>query len=63
MKPFLMIGGAVLMAMGLVWILQGTGVLTAIPSFMVGRMIWTWYGTACMVVGVLVILWARRRPG
>jgi hypothetical protein len=61
MKAILMILGAILMAMGLVWILQGLGVLTAIPSFMVGRMVWTWYGAACMVVGAVVILWARRR--
>lgn len=61
MKPILMIGGAILVAVGLVWILQGLGIFTAIPSFMIGRMVWTWYGIACVVVGLLIILWARRR--
>jgi hypothetical protein len=59
MKFVLMIGGAILLALGLVWILQGVNILPG--SFMTGHIVWAWYGAACMVVGLLVVLWARRR--
>jgi hypothetical protein len=55
----------VLVALGLVWIGQGTGLLKG-GSFMVGDPRWTAIGAACVAVGlVLAIREIRRRakPG
>jgi hypothetical protein len=41
----------ILIAAGLVWIGQGTGLLKG-RSFMVGDPLWTLIGAACVVVGV-----------
>jgi hypothetical protein len=43
----------ILVATGLVWIGQGTGVLQG-QSFMVGEPLWAIIGTACLVVGLAV---------
>jgi hypothetical protein len=40
----------ILVAMGLVWIGQGTGLLQG-TSFMVGDMRWAWIGAGCVIVG------------
>jgi hypothetical protein len=61
MKLVLTIGGAILILAGLVWILQGLGILTAIPSFMIGRREWVWWGAASIVVGLIAVFWSRRR--
>ena len=61
MKLGLTIAGVVLMLLGCVWILQGVGVLPG--SFMTGQMQWAVYGAVIGVLGLLVVLWARRRPG
>jgi hypothetical protein len=45
---------------GLVWMLQGLGILTAARSFMVGDPTWTAIGAAFLVVG-LVLAWRARR--
>ena len=54
----------VLIASGLVWIGQGTGLLKS-SSFMVGDSRWTVIGVVCLVIGV-AIGWleirTRRRP-
>jgi hypothetical protein len=55
-----MVAGALMVAMGAVWFLQGINVLPG--SFMTGQMQWAVYGGALAVAGVAVILWARRRP-
>jgi hypothetical protein len=41
----------ILIAAGLVWIGQGTGLLKG-RSFMVGDPLWTLIGAACVVIGV-----------
>jgi hypothetical protein len=41
----------ILIAAGLVWIGQGTGLLKG-RSFMVGDPLWTLIGGACVVIGV-----------
>jgi hypothetical protein len=61
-----MLVGIIAFLIGLVWIGQGTGYLTYTPagmhpSFMIGDMHWTYYGVALAVLGVLIILYARRR--
>lgn len=56
------IGGGVLIAVGLVWIGQGTGLLRS-SSFMVGNAVWAWIGAASVVIGAGLIVAARRRRG
>jgi hypothetical protein len=60
MKMILTIVGVVMMLLGSVWILQGVGVLPG--SFMTGQIQWAVYGAIIGVLGVVVVLWARRRP-
>lgn len=43
----------ILVALGLVWIGQGTGVLKG-TGFMVGDMRWAWIGVVCLVAGLAV---------
>jgi hypothetical protein len=57
-----LIGAAVLIATGLVWIGQGIGVLGG--GFMVGDPLWAWIGAAAVAGGVFVgWLALRTRPG
>ena len=49
----------ILVAIGLVWVGQGTGLLAG-RSFMVGDPRWTAIGAACVVVG-LAIGWTELR--
>jgi len=49
----------VLVALGLVWIGQGIGLLQS-SSFMVGDPRWAWIGACCVAVG-LVIGWREIR--
>lgn len=49
----------VLVALGLVWILQGLGILTG-GSFMVGDRRWALAGVAAVVVGAVIGLRARQ---
>ena len=55
--------GMLCVAVGLVWIGQGTGVLRG-SSFMVDDVRWAFAGVALAVVGIVVAVWAARlRPG
>jgi hypothetical protein len=45
--------GALLTAVGAVWILQGSGVLPG--GFMTGQSVWLWIGIVCAVVGVVLL--------
>jgi hypothetical protein len=53
--------GALLLAVGLVWIAQGTGLLRG-SSFMVGDPRWAIAGAMLVVVGLVALGSARRRP-
>jgi hypothetical protein len=44
------VGGVVLIATGLVWIGQGTGLVRG-QSFMVGDPVWAWLGLLAVAVG------------
>jgi hypothetical protein len=55
------IGAVLLIATGLVWIGQGTGLLQG-GSFMVGDPTWAWVGLACVAAGALVGWLAMRSP-
>ena len=54
------VGGVVLIAIGFVWIGQGTGLLQG-TSFMVGDPTWAWIGAIAAVLGVGLIAVERRR--
>ena len=58
MRTVLLILGILMLAMGLLWIGQGTG-LIAWPrsSFMINQSKWAWYGAAIAIVGI-ALLWA-----
>lgn len=58
MKIGLRIAGLLLVALGLVWILQGINVLPG--SFMTGHIEWAWRGGACAAAGVVILVLARR---
>ena len=51
----------ILVALGLVWIGQGTGFLKG-RSFMVGDPMWTLIGAVCVVAG-LALGWLELRSG
>jgi hypothetical protein len=51
--------GAVLLILGAVWILQGLNFLPG--SFMTGHIQWAIYGAILVILGVLLIVWTRRR--
>ena len=60
MRTALYVAGALLLLMGIVWILQGIGVLPG--SFMTGQMRWATYGAVTAAVGIALLVAARRRP-
>jgi hypothetical protein len=61
MRKLLLIVGLVALALGLLWIGQGTGVI-AWPqtSFMINQMQWTGYGAVLAALG-LILIWQGRR--
>ncbi|HEX3700153.1 MAG TPA: hypothetical protein VHV27_05705 [Phenylobacterium sp.] len=60
MKLVLTVVGILAILMGIVWFLQGIGVLPG--SFMSGQVRWAVYGGVMVVFGLAVLFWARRRP-
>jgi hypothetical protein len=61
MRMPMMIAGALLVLMGGVWILQGINVLPG--SFMTGQTKWAVYGAITLVIGIVLIVLARRGVG
>lgn len=59
MRIVMVVAGVVLMALGLIWFLQGINVLPG--SFMTGQMQWAVYGGIAFVVGLLLFVRGRRR--
>ena len=59
MRIVLVVAGVVLMALGLIWFLQGINVLPG--SFMTGQMQWAVYGAIAFVAGLLLFVRGRRR--
>jgi uncharacterized membrane protein len=53
--------GVIALAIGLLWIGQGTGTINwPQSSFMISQMQWAYYGAALALVGVILI-WRGRR--
>jgi uncharacterized membrane protein len=62
MRTLLLTTGAFAIAIGLLWIGQGTGYVNwPQSSFMISQAQWAYYGTALGIVGLLMIVFARRR--
>jgi uncharacterized membrane protein HdeD (DUF308 family) len=61
MRTVLNVSGALLVLMGGVWILQGINVLPG--SFMTGQTKWAVYGAIAAVVGIVLLVVARRGRG
>jgi uncharacterized membrane protein HdeD (DUF308 family) len=51
--------GTILVVLGLIWFLQGVNVLPG--SFMTGQIRWAIYGGVAVVVGVFLLIAARRQ--
>lgn len=61
MKTLFTIIGAALLAMGVLWALQGAGVIRwPAESFMIDTRSWIYYGAATAVVGLIILILARR---
>ncbi|CAN5253952.1 hypothetical protein BH10PSE15_BH10PSE15_18260 [soil metagenome] len=62
LRIVLLIAGALALAMGLLWIGQGLGVIRwPASSFMIDERRWTLYGAVLVVAGALLIA-RNRRP-
>ena len=62
MKTLLLIAGVAALLMGLLWIGQGTGVIMwPASSFMLDQRPWATRGAILAVIGVVLIILARRR--
>lgn len=59
MKTIMRILGLLLMALGVIWFLQGINVLPG--SFMTGQIQWAIYGGISFVVGLVLFLTSKRR--
>jgi hypothetical protein len=59
MRTLFTIVGALFILAGVVWFLQGIGMLPG--SYMTGQIRWAWYGAAAVCAGLLAIGFGRRR--
>jgi uncharacterized membrane protein len=61
MRRLLLIVGLIALAIGLLWMGQGTGVIQwPESSFMISQIQWAEYGAALAVLGLILILQSRR---
>jgi uncharacterized membrane protein len=61
MRNLLLILGLIALAIGLLWIGQGTGVIKwPASSFMISQMQWAGYGAALAALG-LILIWQSKR--
>jgi hypothetical protein len=62
MKTVFLIVGAIAVLVGAVWMGQGSGYFPyPRSSFMINETPWIYYGAALAVVGILLVLYSRRR--
>lgn len=55
------VAGAIVALAGIVWFLQGIGILPG--SFMTGSLLWAVIGAVCILVGGGLLYWASRVAG
>jgi uncharacterized membrane protein len=61
MRRLLLIVGLLALALGLLWIGQGTGVIAwPASSFMIDQLQWAGYGAVLSAIG-LILIWQSRR--
>ena len=61
MKTLLTVVGVIVLLMGLLFIGQGSGYFPyPAESFMISQTRWVYYGAAIAVVGLLIVVFARR---
>ena len=61
MKTLLVVVGVIVLLMGLVFVGQGSGYFPyPAESFMISQTRWVYYGAAIAVVGLFVVVFARR---
>ena len=60
MRTVLTVAGALFLLTGIIWILQGIGVLPG--SFMTGQRRWAMYGAIAAALGAGLLIAARRGP-
>ncbi|HEX5231880.1 MAG TPA: hypothetical protein VFW56_06570 [Bradyrhizobium sp.] len=61
MRKLLLVLGFIALAIGLLWIGQGTGVVKwPASSFMISQIQWAGYGTALGALG-LILIWQSQR--
>jgi len=58
MRIALRILAILLIVVGIIWILQGINILPG--SFMTGQIQWAWRGGFAALVGIAILLFARR---
>ena len=64
MKTMMLVAGVFALFMGLLWIGQGTGMVHwPASSFMIDQRPWALRGIVLAIVGLVLIVFARRRPG
>ena len=61
MRIVMMVAGVLLFFVGCVWILQGINVLPR--SFMTGQTKWAVIGAITVIVGIVLVVLARRGAG
>jgi hypothetical protein len=59
MRTTMQVVGGGLVVLGVVWILQGMGLLKG--SFMTGQAFWGWMGALALLLGVPVLIRGLRR--
>jgi uncharacterized membrane protein len=61
MRKVLLVVGLLAVALGLLWIGQGTGVINwPASSFMISQIQWAYYGAGLAVIG-LILVWQGKR--
>ena len=58
MRIVVRIIAVMLVTLGVIWLLQGVGILPG--SFMTGQLKWAAYGALSVAVGVALLVWNRR---
>ncbi len=64
MRTLLLLCGLVAVALGALWIGQGTGlVMWPRSSFMLQQTQWAYYGAGLLIIGLLMLIYSSRGRG